>query len=120
MEETNPINEDYDGVNVEDEKIIVSENVKSDEDIVRCNVKVTRKFLNDYNALCKKKGMTRSKRLRNFMEFELRKETEKVAAEEKAKLEAQTKTEAIFDPFADHSNDGFEKPKGLNTSVSEN
>jgi len=107
MLETNPVNEDYDGMVVDEVKVVVpkTEKVQMDDDIVRCNVKVTRKFLKEYNALCKKKGMTRSKRLRNFMEFELRKD-EVAKAEAKRIEEAAAKAEeVIFDPFADNSNE---------------
>ena len=120
------------------------EKVKSDDDTVQCHFKIKRKLLREYDALCATKNVFRAKRLRGFMIFELKK-AEDIKAEEKRKAEELEKAnllkrlsdaenalaakelsnetaDEIFDPFADHSNesDGFSKPKGLNTSVSEN
>jgi hypothetical protein len=78
----------------QEETIQESTLVEKDDDTVHCNIKTPRILRRQYDELCARKGTDRSKRLRNFMMFELKKEADREAQKE------------------------IEKPKDLNTGVS--
>jgi CHASE3 domain sensor protein len=69
-----------------DDYMMPTENDK--KDIGTITIRLKKKLLTDYTNLCKTKDTNRSKRIRNFMIFELKKAEDAVKAEEEAKKKA--------------------------------
>ena len=90
---------------INDEYMMPSE--LSKEDVTHISFKLRSKLKNDYFNLCESKKITVSKRLRNFMIYELKKEeTSRINSEASRVKQVEVVEET--------------KPKDLNTDVSNN